>query len=89
MYSILASKSCVPSHLPKTGVIADLKSIPWDSFLLCQDDISIVKGHLNVLICRLRTKFFHDLAPYAKFIPDHYNSQVFPTNGYKMRSFSN
>ena len=71
MYSILASKSRVPSHLPETGVIADLKSIPWDSFLPCQDDISIVKGHLNVLICRLLTKFFHDLAPYAKFVPDH------------------
>ena len=32
MYSILVAKSRVSSDLPKTGVVADLRSIPWKSF---------------------------------------------------------
>jgi hypothetical protein len=71
MYSILVAKSCVSSGFPKTGVVADLCSIPWKSFLQSHDDVLCVKQNLVVLVCQLLTKFFHDLTPFSKCVPAH------------------
>ena len=71
MYSILVAKSRVSSSLPQTGTIADLHSIPWKSFLPSHDDVQSVKQNLIVLVCRLLTKFFHDLNPFSKCVPAH------------------
>lgn len=71
MYSILVVKSRVSSDLPKTGVVADLHSIPWKSFLPSHDDVLCVKQNLIVLVCRLLTKFFRDLTPFSKCVPAH------------------
>ena len=71
MYSILVAKSRVSSDLPKTGVVADLRHIPWKSFLPSHDDILHVKQNLVILVCRLLTRFFRDLTPFSKCVPAH------------------
>lgn len=72
MYSLLVAKSCVSSQIfSKTGVVADLNSIPCKSFLPSHDDVLAVKQNLIVLVCRLLCTFFKDLNPLSKSVPAH------------------
>jgi hypothetical protein len=71
MYSILVSKCRMPSYLSKTGTVANLQSLKWNSFLPSREDVVYVKHNLIVLTFRLLMKFFHDLTPYSKCVPEH------------------
>ena len=72
MYSILAVKSRLPTlSLPKIGVVANLKSISWKSFVPSSNDVLCVKHNLVVIVCRMLMKFFRDLIPLAKSVPAH------------------
>ena len=72
MYSVLVAKSRVSSQsFSKTGVVADLNSIPCESFLPSHDDVHAVKQNLVVLVCRLLCTFFKDPNPLSKSVPAH------------------
>lgn len=72
MYSILAASSRIPaSDLPLTGEVADVMSLSWKSFLPSRDDINSVKKNLIVLVSRILTTYYPNLAPLAKVVTPH------------------
>lgn len=72
MYSILAGCSRTPANdLPYTGQVAQLSSIPYESFLPSQSEVNSVKKNMTVIVCRILTDYIQDLSPLAKAVPKH------------------
>lgn len=72
MYSILAGCSRTPANdLPCTGQVAQLSSIPYESFLPTQSEVDSVKKNMTVIVCRILTDYIHELSPLAKAVPKH------------------
>ena len=72
MYSLLAARSRLPLlDLPHTGQVADVVSLPWESFLPTQEDINGINSTLVVLVSRLLTQYFCDLSVLSKSVPSH------------------
>lgn len=72
MYSLLAGRSRTPAIEPsRTGNVADLTSLPSDSFLPKTADIQCVKKNLVVIVSRILTHYIRDLSPLSKCIPKH------------------
>ena len=76
MFSILAARSRLPPlSLSRTGQVADVTSLPWESFLPTHEDIERVKENLVVLVSRILTKYFKSLSPFSKAVPKHISHQ--------------
>ncbi len=76
MYSVLVAKSRLPpTGLEQSGRVADVRAIPWKSFLPSQADVQQVKRNLVVLVSRLLTQYVKDLAPLSKSVPQHIEHQ--------------
>lgn len=76
MYSILVSKSRLPSvDLDRSGRVAQVSTLPWSSFVPSSCDVEHVKRNLVVLVSRLLTQYFKDLAPLSKSVPQHIQHQ--------------
>ena len=72
MYSLLAARSRLPClDLPRTGKVADVASLPWESFLPTQEDIDGITSNLVVLVSRILTQYFNDLSVLSKSVPSH------------------
>ena len=72
MYSLLAARSRLPPlDLSRTGQVADVMSLPWQSFLPSQGDVDSVRNNLVVLVSRLLAQYFKCLSPLSKSVPKH------------------
>ena len=72
MYSLLAARSLLaPLDLSRTGQVADVMSLPWQSFLPSQGDVDIFRNNLVVLVSRLLAQYFKCLSPISKSVPKH------------------
>lgn len=72
MYSLLATRNRLPPlDLPCTGQVADVATLPWESFLPAQDDIDGFTSNLVVLVSRLLTQYFRDLSVLSRSVPKH------------------
>ena len=70
MYSLLAARSRLPSS-SRTGQVADMMSLPWESFLPSQGDVDRIQKNHVVLVSRLLAQYFKDLSPLSKSVPKH------------------
>lgn len=72
MYSILAGRSRTPEpQLSRSGHVANLLSLPSQTFLPTTDDIHAVQSNLVILVSRVLTQFIDDLSPLSKAVPKH------------------
>ena len=72
MYSLLAARSRLPPlDLSRTGQVADMMSLPWESFLPSQGDVDRIRKNHVVLVSRLLAQYFKDLSPLSKSVPKH------------------
>ena len=79
MYSILAGCSRTPEpHLSRSGRVANLLSLPSQTFLPTTDDIHAVQSNPVILVNRILTQFTNDLSPlcYSKAYFHKYSQQM-------------
>ena len=70
MYSILAGRSRTSSnHLSRTGCIANLSSLPAETFLPTTSDFRAVRANVIILVSRILTQYLGDLSLLSKAIP--------------------
>jgi hypothetical protein len=52
-------------------MVADLDTLPWESFLPTEEEMLVVKHNLTVLVCCILTKYFPCLASFSGVVPAH------------------
>ena len=72
MYSVLVARSRLPSlGLSQEGQVADISTLPWDSFLPSSHNIQQIKQNLIVIVSRLLTEYIKAFSPLSKYVLQH------------------
>ena len=72
MFSILVARSRTPApHLPLEGQLSKLSEVPEEFFLPTSEDVCKVKSNLVIIVSRVLTKYFSQLAPFSKVVQKH------------------
>ena len=71
MFSMLAVRSRVPSHLAISGPCLDLASLPFSVLLPTSHDIQEIQKNLVVLVSRILCQYMKPLSSLSKVVPSH------------------
>ena len=71
MFSMLAVRSRVPSHLAPSGPCLDLASLPFSVLLPTSHEIQEIQKNLVVLVSRILCQYMKPLSSLSKAVPSH------------------